>query len=84
VRQDAWLLFSESNGRYLVEIRPEDVAAFERVMTGIPCARIGQVGDGANLSVTGCSGKALFTLPVTAIAQAFRGHLERQRQETGR
>ena len=83
VRQDAWLLFSESNGRYLVEVRPEDVAAFERLMTGIPCACIGQVCDGANLSVTGCSGMALFSLPVTALAQAFRGHLERQTQEAG-
>ncbi len=36
-------LFSESNGRWLVEIPPEKAAAFERTMMDAPVARCGEV-----------------------------------------
>jgi phosphoribosylformylglycinamidine synthase len=34
-------LFSESNGRIVVEVAPEQAAAFEAALRGLPCARIG-------------------------------------------
>jgi len=36
-------LFSESNTRFLCEVRPDQAAAFEAAMAEIPCARIGEV-----------------------------------------
>jgi len=40
----AWVsLFSESNGRLLVEILPENAAAFETLMQGLSCQVIGEV-----------------------------------------
>ena len=48
----AILLFSESNTRFLCEITPENAATFEKAMTGIACANVGEVIDGANLEIT--------------------------------
>ena len=45
-RATATLLFSESNTRFLCEVRPSDAEAFEQALAGVPCARIGEVtGD---------------------------------------
>jgi phosphoribosylformylglycinamidine synthase len=53
VLSPAALLFSESNTRFLCEVRPENVAAFESVLAGIPHARIGEVTDNARLEIRG-------------------------------
>jgi phosphoribosylformylglycinamidine synthase II len=74
---DDWLLFAESNGRYLLEVPQTAKAAFEAIMADIPCGCIGRVTEEAILRVTGCDGqRALFALPVDAIDRAWRGHLE--------
>ncbi|MHB1319743.1 MAG: hypothetical protein ACYCYF_14110, partial [Anaerolineae bacterium] len=63
-----------SNGRYLVEVREGDREAFEAHLSGLPCARIGQVTDGRLLSVQGIAGAPL-TLSLSAIEHAWRGHV---------
>jgi len=40
---DTVLLFSESNTRFLCEVTPQQAAAFEAALAGVPHARIGQV-----------------------------------------
>ncbi len=50
-RSPAVLLFSESNTRFLCEVRPADAAAFEAAMSGIPCAPIGEVTGGGMLEI---------------------------------
>jgi phosphoribosylformylglycinamidine synthase len=47
----ATLLMSESNSRFLCEVCPDDKAAFEAVMTGVPCGLIGRVSDGNRLRI---------------------------------
>lgn len=37
------LLFSESAGRFIVSVREEHAAAFEKIMKDVPCARVGRV-----------------------------------------
>lgn len=49
----ASLLFSESNTRFLCEVRPENVAAFERALSGVPHARIGEVTKSSKLEIGG-------------------------------
>lgn len=44
-RDLAVLLFSESNTRFLCEVRPEHVDAVEAALAGLPHARVGQVTD---------------------------------------
>jgi phosphoribosylformylglycinamidine synthase len=46
-RDTATLLFSESNTRFLCEVRPADAESFEKTLAGLPHARVGEVtGDG--------------------------------------
>jgi len=49
----AVLLFSESNTRFLCEVREEDAEAFEAAMEDVPCALIGEVVDTGKLEVIG-------------------------------
>ena len=73
---DDWLLFSESNGRYLVEVSPEHAVAFEEALAGTPYAQIGRVEAGQEVVIEGAQeGQALFRLPVAALRRAWRGHL---------
>jgi len=46
------LLFSESNTRFVCEVTPENATSFEKAMSGIACAKIGEVIDGTNLEIT--------------------------------
>ncbi len=73
---DECILFSESNGRYIVEVAADHTTEFERLMADVPHAAIGTVG-GAALTVQSCHGSAiLFALPVATLRQAWRGHLQ--------
>ena len=72
---DEWLLFSESNGRYVVEVAAGRVAEFERIVAGVPHATIGVVG-GTELIVQGSGGGIAFSLSVAALRRAWRGHLQ--------
>jgi phosphoribosylformylglycinamidine synthase len=47
----AVLLFSESNTRFICEVTPDNAAAFETAMSGIACAKIGEVIDGTMLDI---------------------------------
>jgi phosphoribosylformylglycinamidine synthase len=47
----AVLLFSESNTRFLCEVRPRDAASFEETLRGVPQSRIGEVVDQGKLEL---------------------------------
>ena len=47
------LLFSESNTRFLCEVRPEHAAAFATAMADVPHALIGEVTDAGKLEILG-------------------------------
>jgi len=49
----AALLFSESNTRFLCEVRPDDADAFEAAMADVPCALVGEVVDTGKLQIIG-------------------------------
>jgi phosphoribosylformylglycinamidine (FGAM) synthase-like enzyme len=53
---DAALLFSESNGRFLVTVAPGKRREFEAILDGRPHACIGSVLEEQRLRVRGCSG----------------------------
>ncbi len=71
-----WVLFSESNGRYLVEVKKEDVGAFEEMVEDIPHGCLGHVNRGPHLAVYGEGKETLFSLSVEALEEAWRGHIE--------
>ncbi|MCJ7613615.1 hypothetical protein MUO71_02455, partial [Candidatus Bathyarchaeota archaeon] len=52
-----FVLFSESNSRFLVEITEKRKDAFEALMKNIDCAEVGTVKKDAIMSVVGLDGK---------------------------
>ncbi|MCE5257795.1 MAG: phosphoribosylformylglycinamidine synthase, partial [Chloroflexi bacterium] len=74
-RADSWLLFSESLGRYLVEVAPADAPRLEALLADTPHACIGLVTEGNRMVVHGLAGERVIELPVAALRRAFRGHL---------
>lgn len=50
---DDFLLYSESNSRFLVEIEPRNQAAFENQMKGVPIGCIGKVTDSPEFIIYG-------------------------------
>ncbi|MFC1941998.1 phosphoribosylformylglycinamidine synthase subunit PurL [Chloroflexota bacterium] len=59
IDRDDFVLFSESNTRFLVEVAPEDKQRFEDEMSGVDFAEIGQVTDKEKFEVYGHNGKVL-------------------------
>jgi len=76
IESPATVLFSESNGRYIVEVRPEDREAFEAVMEEVPYGRIGTTKQELGLTVFGKDDEALLTTSVESLRRAWRGPLE--------
>jgi phosphoribosylformylglycinamidine synthase len=79
----AWapvLLFSESNTRFLCEVRPEDAGAFAAAMADVPHALIGEVTDSGKLEILGvsgdgsreASGASLVSAPLVALKEAWQ------------
>ncbi|GMV41423.1 MAG: phosphoribosylformylglycinamidine synthase subunit PurL [Myxococcales bacterium] len=70
---DPALAFSESLGRWVVEVERQHAPAFEAALAGEPHAVIGCVRSGDRLVVTGHDGVA--DVPLPDLARAFRGHV---------
>ncbi|NWG21153.1 MAG: phosphoribosylformylglycinamidine synthase subunit PurL [Chloroflexi bacterium] len=68
---DVLLLFSESPTRFLAEVRPADVAAFEAALRSFAYARLGLV-IGTDVVVTGLAGDVIIRLPVAELKTAWQ------------
>ncbi len=72
VISDDVLLFSESAGRLLVTIDPENRQAFEKLFKGMPCACIGCVTDSHDhLKIFGREPEALADLSLESLEKSF-------------
>ncbi len=67
------LLFSESAGRFIVTVAPDNQAAFDTLLAGHPAACVGEVTDKPQLTITGLDGTCLATLAVEAMKAAWKG-----------
>jgi phosphoribosylformylglycinamidine synthase len=65
-------LFSESNGRLLVEVAEADGSAFEALLDGVALLRLGVVVGGGRLTITE-SGHTLAALPIERLVAAWKG-----------
>ncbi|MEW5735789.1 MAG: AIR synthase-related protein [Thermodesulfobacteriota bacterium] len=64
------MLFSESAGRFIVTVAPENAAAFEKRLAGNRLACVGKVAEGPDL-VLAAGGKTLVSAQLSALHQAF-------------
>jgi phosphoribosylformylglycinamidine synthase subunit PurSL len=71
-REDT-LLFSESAGRFIITVAPDNQDAFETLLSGQPAACVGQVTEMPNLEITGFDGKCLASLSVDKMKSAWKG-----------
>ena len=72
VSRDDYILFSESNSRFLAEVAPENKAKFEKALAGIAFAQIGKVTASKRFEVSGNSGKMLVSAPIAALKEAWQ------------
>jgi phosphoribosylformylglycinamidine synthase len=71
--------FSESLGRFLVEVRPEDESRFENVMAGYPVAAVGRVRPDEAITLLGLDDTASIATDVATVGWAWRCHMEQSR-----
>jgi phosphoribosylformylglycinamidine synthase subunit PurSL len=64
-------LFSESNTRFLCEVRPNDAAAFETALAGVPHACIGEVTDSRTLSISD-AGSPVVEIDIDTLKEAWQ------------
>jgi len=72
IDRNDFILFSESNSRFLVEVAPESKDEFEEIMTGISFAAIGQVTDSEVLEVYGVDGRRVLVASLRELKDVWQ------------
>ena len=70
--KDHTLLFSESQGRFLVTVAPQHKDAFEAALDGCTLACIGEVTAGASIAFTGINGSPAGSADVAALKSSYK------------
>ncbi|BBO72551.1 phosphoribosylformylglycinamidine synthase subunit PurL [Desulfosarcina alkanivorans] len=73
IDRDDTLLFSESAGRFIVTVAPENRDAFDRLMAGQTAACVGRVTRTPQLKIDGMHGKCIAELTVEQMKSAWKG-----------
>jgi phosphoribosylformylglycinamidine synthase len=63
-------LYSESNGRFIIEVNPEDAAPLEKTLAGVPLQRIGVVTADSTLRIA-VDGNSQIDLPIEQLVSAW-------------
>ncbi|MFO8112419.1 MAG: AIR synthase-related protein [Desulfosalsimonadaceae bacterium] len=66
------LFFSESAGRFIVTVRPENKDAFEAIFSGLPCACAGRVTEEKILDISGVNSAPLCSVRVDDLRYAWK------------
>jgi phosphoribosylformylglycinamidine synthase len=66
------ILFSESPGRFIVTIAPENRKLFEKIFNGLDCACIGTVTGTSALTVKGIDNRTILTVPVADLKSSWK------------
>ncbi len=66
------ILFSESAGRFIVTINPENKREFEKIFKGLPCACIGNLTEESDFAINGIENKIISSVPVRELKAAWK------------
>jgi len=66
------ILFSESAGRFIVTIDPDNKEAFEKIFNGLPYACIGTVSGKTDLIINGTDNRTIISLPIQDLKDAWK------------
>jgi phosphoribosylformylglycinamidine synthase II len=72
---DTTLLYSESTGRLLVTVSPEQRREFEGLTGGLPCALIGRVTAAGRLRFTGTGGGGIIDVSLDEMLASWKNRL---------
>ncbi|MBA7599048.1 Phosphoribosylformylglycinamidine synthase subunit PurL [subsurface metagenome] len=72
IGRDDFVLFSESNSRFIVEVAPDKKDLFEKEMAGTPFALIGQVINEPGLDVYGQKGNSVVSISINELKEAWQ------------
>ncbi|MGD8435428.1 MAG: AIR synthase-related protein, partial [Syntrophobacterales bacterium] len=72
VKRDDILMYSESAGRFIVTVAPEDRAEFEEKFKGLPCGCVGMVTENKKLTIRGLEGKVLLNVGLRQLKTAWK------------
>jgi phosphoribosylformylglycinamidine synthase len=72
IKRDDYLLFSESNSRFIVEVPRKHVKDFESLMKAVPCARIGEVKEEKRLFIYGLKEKIVLNAGLDELRAAWK------------
>jgi len=72
IARDDFILFSESNSRFIVEVSPDSKDKFEKELKGMPFALIGHVTDEARLEVLGRKGTSVVSISINELKEAWQ------------
>jgi phosphoribosylformylglycinamidine synthase len=72
VERDDTLLYSESAGRFIVTIAPEDREAFNEYVKGLSCACVGRVVKAERLTIRGRGGESLLSVGLRRLRSAWK------------
>jgi phosphoribosylformylglycinamidine synthase II len=72
VDRDDFVLFSESNTRFLVEIDPKNKKDFENALSGVTFAEIGRVTDDEKLEVYDRKGEIILSADISELKEAWQ------------
>jgi phosphoribosylformylglycinamidine synthase len=75
IQRNDIVLFSESNSRFLVEVRPEHQEQFETLVKDIPCGMIGMVTIEPLLKINGLRGKLTIHENIYDLKKAWQSPL---------
>jgi phosphoribosylformylglycinamidine synthase len=70
--RDDFVLFSESNCRFLVEVSEDKRREFEGTMKGAKFARIGEVTSSAKVEISGLKGQTVVSAPIGDLKEAWQ------------
>jgi len=74
--RDDVILFSESNSRFIVEVRPDRRNAFEDALRTVPLGCIGVVADSTKLRIRGLRAETVVDEEISALRDAWRKPLQ--------
>ncbi len=72
IDRDDFILFSESNSRFLVEVAPESKDEFEAIMKGTSFAAVGQITDSERLEIYGRDGQKIVDASISELKEAWQ------------
>ncbi len=76
-----YVLFSESNSRFLIEVAEADKKEFEKLMAGKDYAKIGKVTKEPKLRIVGLDGKAVVDAPLDKLRRSWKRTLNPEEAE---